>query len=607
VVAHLDADGRLRVFEEQKIRLVGDWNGGERRFDVPFQQKLNLLNLQRMDSLSGEPVTMIAGDLDVVDGFGWYAEDHVLRWRSRLPSDPPFTGQVLTYMIDVEYENILVRDGAGYRLDHDFAFRDRAGTIDRFSLVLTFADVWRVPEGTPTTYEVSDLTPERGYVVTVPLSYVGEGLPAGVFVGASSSVRQGLALVLVAALIAMLVALYRRDRALGRFTPVPSRESVTAEYIEQHLLAHPPEVIGAMWDDSTSAPEVAATLARMVAEGKLTSRVESSKVLFGSHEVLHVQLIVSRETLAPHELALIEALFEPGRDTTSTDEVRARYKKTGFDPAALIRPMLDAMAVQHAPKLAKGSRPSYKRSLALFTAAVVTSIIALVLRGVDIVVIGPAFGAMFPCYIIGVACAAFWRNRVARFVASALGFVIPVALIAGIAVTMLVLPEVVATSVAFLAATLWALTFANSITMAARTHDTPERLVVRKRLWVIRDFFAHELQQEQPRLIDAWFPYVIAFGLGREADKWFKAFGAATASTATSTTAFGGSSGSSGSASSGWSGFGGGGGFSGAGSGGSFAAAVGGMAASVSAPSSSSSGSGGGGGGSSGGGGGGGW
>lgn len=287
--------------------------------------------------------------------------------------------------------------------------------------------------------------------------------------------------------------------------------------------------------------------------------------------------------------------------------MRARYKTSGFDPAALIRPMLDAVALQHAPKIAKGSHPSYNPTLALFTAAVVTSIIALVLRGTDIVVIGPAFGAMLPFYLFGVAWAAVWRNRVARFSASSLGILIPVAFIAGIAIAMLLRPELSATAVAFLAATLWALTFANSITMAARTHDTPQRLVVRKRLWAMRDYFARELQQKQPRLSDAWFPYVIAFGLGREADKWFKAFGAATTSSAMSATAFGGSGGSSGSGGSGWSGFGGGGGFSGAaGSGGSFAAAVGGMAAAVPAPSSSSSG-GGGGGGSSGGGGGGGW
>lgn len=611
VQAHLDADGRLRVREEQQIRFVGDWNGGERSFNVPFQQKLSLLSLSRVDAVTGQPVLMTKGNLDIVDGFDWSDDGSTLRWRSRLASDPPFDGQVLTYVIEMEYENILVKDGAVYRLNHDFSFADRNGPIDRFALTLTFDEAWRVPEGTSTTYEQNAMEPGCGYVVTLPLTYVGAGLPAGVFVGASSSLRQGLAVALVAAILAMFAALYRRERALGRFAPVPGRASITPQFIEEHILAHPPEVIGAMWDDRTAAPEVAATLARMVYDKQLTSRVERTKVLFVSRDVLHLGLTVSRAKLAPHELALVDALFESGQDATSTDAVRARYKSSGFDPAALIKPMLNAMALQHAPKLDKGSHPSYKPTLAIFTAALVTSIIALVLRGADIVVVGPAFGAMLPLYIFGVVWASVWRNRVANFAMSSLGILIPVALIAAIAVTMLLLPQLSATAVAFLAATLWALTFVNSITMAARTHDTPERMIVRKRLWAIRDFFARELHQEQPRLIDAWFPYVIAFGLGREADKWFKAFGAVTAASALSATAFGGSSGSnssSGSRGSGWSGFGGGGGFSGAGSGGSFAAAVGGMAAAVPSPSSSSSGGGGGGGGgSSGGGGGGGW
>lgn len=607
VQAHLDAAGRLRVREELQIRFVGDWNGGERSFDVPFHQTLALLSLSRIDAQSGRTVRLREGDLDVVDGFGW-SDNGTLRWRSRLPSDPPFNGEVFTYVIEMEYENILVKDGSGYRLDHDFSFADREGMIDRFALTLTFDDAWRVPAGTSTTYELNAMEPGRGYVVTVPLAYVGEGLPAGVFVGAPNSLRQGLAGLLMAAIIAMLVALYRRDRALGRFAPVPARASITQQFIEEHLLAHPPEVIGAMWDDRTAAPEVAATLARMVFEEKLASRVERSKVLFVSRDVLHLRLTVPREKLAPHEIPLIDALFEPGRDTTSTDEVRTRYKTSGFDPAALIRPMLDARALQHAPKIAKDAQPSARRTLLLFVAAVAASIIALVMRGTDILLVALAFGAMLPLYIVGVVLASVWRNRVAKFATSVLGVLIPVALIAGIAVAILLRPELSATAMAFIAATLWALTFANSITMAARTHDTPQRLIVRKRLWAIRDFFERELQQEQPRLTDAWFPYVIAFGLGREADQWFKAFGAATASTAMSTTAFGGSGGSSGSGGNGWSGFGGGGGFSGAGSGGSFAAAVGGMAAAVPAPSSSSSGGGGGGGGgSSGGGGGGGW
>lgn len=124
----------------------------------------------------------------------------------------------------------------------------------------------------------------------------------------------------------------------------------------------------------------------------------------------------------------------------------------------------------------------------------------------------------------------------------------------------------------------------------------------------MRAFFKSELAKPRPELQDAWFPYLIAFGLGSHIDKWFRAFGGAVdhaamagAVTASNVDSRGGGSS--------WTGFGGGGGFSGGGSSASFAAAVGGIAASVPSPSSGGSGGGGGGGGggSSGGGGGGGW
>lgn len=67
----------------------------------------------------------------------------------------------------------------------------------------------------------------------------------------------------------------------------------------------------------------------------------------------------------------------------------------------------------------------------------------------------------------------------------------------------------------------------NSICNMAASRVSAERVAVRMRLAAARRFFRDELQKEQPQLRDAWFPYVIAFGLGREADKWFRAFGAA--------------------------------------------------------------------------------
>ena len=138
----------------------------------------------------------------------------------------------------------------------------------------------------------------------------------------------------------------------------------------------------------------------------------------------------------------------------------------------------------------------------------------------------------------------------------------------------------------------------------SRTRDTPERLELRRRLAAARQMFREQLAEPEPRLRDEWFPYLVAFGLGRHVDRWFRAFGSTAARTrvggavAASASSGGGSS---------WTGggpqFGGGGGFGGGGAGGAWSVAAASMAGGVSTPSSG----GGGGGAASGGGGGGGW
>jgi uncharacterized membrane protein YgcG len=146
----------------------------------------------------------------------------------------------------------------------------------------------------------------------------------------------------------------------------------------------------------------------------------------------------------------------------------------------------------------------------------------------------------------------------------------------------------------------------NNFLNLARTRDGARKIARRKALAGARRFFERELSGRSPRLSDAWFPYVLAFGLGPSADRWARSFGAAGAGgSVTAAHSASGSSSSSSGSSGGWTG--GGGNFGGAGASASWAAAAGGLAGGVSAPSSGGGGGGGGGGGSSGGGGGGGW
>ncbi len=119
-------------------------------------------------------------------------------------------------------------------------------------------------------------------------------------------------------------------------------------------------------------------------------------------------------------------------------------------------------------------------------------------------------------------------------------------------------------------------------------------LAFRKTLASGREFFIAELAKERPALHDEWFPWVLAFGLGKQMDSW----SAPRVSGQSTTRSSGGSTSSSSSSSGGsgphpgtWTGFGAG--RSGGGGGGaSWSAAAAGLAAPIAPASSSSSGGG---------------
>src|SRR6266567_3590066 len=89
VKAHLDADGKLHVVERHAMVFTGDWNGGERTFRVFPGQRLSLGAVRRIDPSTGQAHILVAGSLGEVDQFT-LLNGTTLRWRSRLPSDPPF-------------------------------------------------------------------------------------------------------------------------------------------------------------------------------------------------------------------------------------------------------------------------------------------------------------------------------------------------------------------------------------------------------------------------------------------------------------------------------------------------------------------------------------
>jgi hypothetical protein len=605
VDALLASDGTLRVRETQTIVFTGDWNGGERSFDLRPRQRFHFAGMSRLDS-AGVHI-MREGTLSVVDGFD-FTDSRTLRWRSRMPSDPPFDATSITYVLDYSYSNILVPERDNWVLDHNFAFTDRFGIIENFNVRLELDSGWEPTLPFAGTWQARNLPPGEGFVVRVPMRHTGSGGP-DVDLGASPVERGMLAIVSLFLLGSLGKRLYARERSTGRLDPLPQPDSVNEKWLEENVFKHLPEVVGAAWDNKPEASEVAAVLARLVSEGRMRSEVTEGGMF--EDPVLHLELLVDRSQFQGYEKRLIDALFAAGERTTDTARIRKRYKKSGFDPADRIRRPLKDLVKSLVPG-GDPSRPPALPSLAALAGAIVLLGVSLTREPADALVVFIVVGLTMACYLVALIAAVTWRSRVHGVGAGALYFLVPMAI--GLAALLYVALTGVALVGTFALAglSLLFLALANSVFNQARSRENHERIAFRRRLAVAREFFVDELKRDQPRLKDPWFPYLIAFGLGQQMDKWFRAFGAETAA------AVGHMHHSSGS------------------SGGAGAAerrrldrvwwrrwlqrrrrqrvvgrAAGGMAAGVSAPSSSGGGSagggGGGGGGSSGGGGGGGW
>ncbi|HKV06688.1 MAG TPA: DUF2207 domain-containing protein, partial [Thermoanaerobaculia bacterium] len=602
VRARLDAQGTLHVEERQTMVFTGDWNGGERRFHLRMGEDLELRSVSRIDPETGAAKPLAPGDLSQVDQYDW-TDSSTLRWRSRQPTDPPFESTAITYVLDYTLSGILEERSDLYRFRHDFVFPDRVGAIERFVLDLEIDPVWTPQEAVPAHLEKRGLAPGESVIVGTDLALAaGAKAPGGVHHAAPAPLRYLLFALALGAMTTLYFSLRQREAAFGRYAPLPAVPEWDEAWLRENLFSLKPEQVGALWDRRVGPPEVAAVLARLVGEGKLASEIRPQGILFFKKDVLHLRLVADRGAFVGYERELIDKLFFGGRTETDTEAVRQHYRRSGFNPAGLIGPDIENALGNRRPKLREIRRlGGWKRTAYLALAVAVLFGLGAVSHPER--TLAPVFVALFISVwlsIFGLTAAVQWRKRVESPDAWALTFVLPGLLFylvcAALVCSDLMTPPDLWTSagLALLPLVLW-----SSLLNNARARETAEAIRDRKLLAAIRRQLAQELESPTPRLQDEWLPYLLAFGLGTNVDRWFRSFGGSRSSTG-SFSSSGSSFGSSG-GSSGWTG--GGGAFGGGGSTSSWAAAATGLAAGVSSSSSSSGGGGGGGGGSSGGGG----
>ena len=523
VKARLDASGALHVVETQTMVFDGDWNGGERTFRVLPGQILSFESITRVDP-DGTRHPMAAGDLSSVDEYK-FVGPNVLRWRSRLPSDPSFDHAERVYEIAYTLSGILLEQGDRFRLDHDFAFPDRQYPIQKFALALSLDPAWKPQSPLPERFESGALPPGRGYVVRVELAYSGAGTPSVNRVpasqtAASPAMRRGLLAAFGIAVALFFVALWRRGAAVGLFAPLTPPDRVDEAWLSKNLLSLSAEEAGALWDEKIGPPEVAAVLARLESEKKLSSKPDGKK--------LTMRLLAPLQSLHDYEHELLTGLFFGGRKETDTDAIKAHYKSSGFDPASKIKKGLEAKLAAHADFGDASPAPSRWPTAVLLLAGVAALLAAMFLGDQDpgaVVGLAIMLGIL---YAIAMPCAWVFRRRIAHSAATWLLVLwMPVFLLY---FAWLGVREGNRELVLFVVgAFLVKLAAIRSVFDFAATRDGPKRVARRKALASAREFFRRELDTPAPRLKDAWFPYVVAFGLTSEADRWFRAHGGTAA------------------------------------------------------------------------------
>ena len=514
VDARLDAAGALQVTETHRMVFTGQWNGGERTFNIRSGQKLSFTGISREYPFGPRDLRENPA-LSNVDDYAWTGK-RTLRWRSRLPSAPLFANTAITYVLRYQLSRILQKSGDRYLLDHDFAFPDRPGPIAAFALRLALDPAWQPQSEIRPAYTAVGLSPGQRFVLTIPLRYVGSGEPE---INENERVMATAISILLGVTIIGVLAFFTREQSYGRFAPLTT-EQVDDKWIAEHIVKHPAEVVGAAWDESIGTAEVVALIARMVGEGTLESNVADTG---GGTTSMSLRLKADRSTLDGYERTLVEALFFDGRTQTSTEDVKAHYSDKGFDPVAAIREELQTRVrsvwgEESAPPLLG------KAVFVLFVSwAGLLSFVWYIGDVTTTVALLLGVGALIVAAVARIAGLTFrgrmdWGRRAAAVcLAPAVSVAIATAAFlwfyvahGSVDLSPLVLILIVALS-------LW-ITYTSIRGLKSRPN--PAAIAFRKKLAAARMFFEAELARPYPALREQWYPWVLAFGLGDQADAW---------------------------------------------------------------------------------------
>jgi hypothetical protein len=539
VQAQIDADGTLHAVEKQTIVFDGNWSGGRRQFTVAPNQRFSVDGVTKYDD--GALTQLTRGNLNVIDHYDLLPGNE-LRWRIRADGASPLRHRELEYRISYTLSNVLEQDPDGtWALTHDFSFANRPVSIDFFEVKVVFDPIWRATK--PFLIEQRrNLRPGQTVIVeetlrrAKPVAAVATATAASPAAGATTpsipiephittAAAWTIFRLFAVAVVFLTTVFFYRERRDGRFVRF-APETIDREWLKANLLALRPELAGAIWDRSIGASEVAATLARLTAEKKISTTIETSAA-WGNPRVMHMKLENPYEELRPWEQELVKGLFL-GKTETDTAAIREYYRKSGFNPRPIVeralRPELEALPGWSERRL----RSRWWWSWTLLIGGV------LLMTTGDSKMPGDLAGSCGTVLISVVSCllaGLLARTTVHRTEGLGWRFALMITFLLPAGATVLFLSGTALQSGIHPLVLLGAATFETGIWKIvldiATSSETSDMLRLRGNLRAARNYFAAQLSSRQPDLNDEWYPYVVAFGLDQQADAWFRAFGPA--------------------------------------------------------------------------------
>ena len=385
-----------------------------------------------------------------------------------------------------------------YRLDHDVLFPTEYanGSLAELSYRLEYGTAWAVRD-LDKDRPIGVARPGVDYRVQRLLTYLPEGRPAEVnFQNAAFRVGSVVApLILGTALLLLFVAL---DRMAGT-TPRGSRE-----LFEQRIGGVPADLVAAMSGWSGGALSFEKFLLRLAAQKKVSITVESPET-DDQPAVVRLRLMADRSKFHPVEREVIDTLFTHG-DSVSTDDIKTRYGKRGFNPSLVI---IEAF------EKARPARTAARRPLwATLHLAMMAGGGALIVKSlVDRTIADPAalIGGIMPGYFL----LSLWPTGSSTRGPSRLTMALLVLTIGTVGACLALSPNTPLSGFASLGLGILGVGHCAGYFSRLPKPTQDDRDFDAARRWGLK-----ELTKPRPALRDAWVESIDAMGGGRALAKW---------------------------------------------------------------------------------------